>query len=460
MLGGVPLARDDNFSPNHSTKTNADGAVGDANTGFNVATGAFLSDDRSAMKLSSTTAWLDSNTLYEPADFLYSLCAFGGTATTECRATVPAPLGAAADVVSSFVMSGTTNDTLAGTHLVESYATSIKPGTLDPDGPYFLEYRNAAGNPVVPRFGVPVFEFQSHHDEDTGDSGTPADKVFSGAIPVPAAAQDATETIVFYKQTGPSTRVTLFSLEQDGEPPEIVEAPTTTGGGGGGDGARHDDARRARTRRSEGDGSRLLPGAQRRRELRAFYSGATNLVAGPRRRDLRPQPRDRRGRGRRRHRSTGRPARRSNPSISGDGRYVAFQSTSTDLVAGDTQRRDRRLRPRPAEGHDDARQRDTGAHRGRDSFFPDISDDGRYVAFHSRRFVRGRPTRTDVRRLPEGPAGRDESRASVGLERCGRGNGDSQSVDQRGRQHVAFESEASNLVTGDTNDRRTSSSGG
>ena len=211
MLGGVPLARDDNFSPNHTTKTNADGAVGDANTGFNVATGVFLSDDRSAMKLSSTTAWLDSNTLYEPADFQYSLCAFGGTATTECKATVPAPLGSAADVVSSFVMSGTTNDTLAGTHLVESYATSIQPGTLDPDGPYFLEYRNAAGNPVVPRFGVPVFELQSHHDEDTGDSGTPADRVFSGAIPFPPAAQSATERSSFYKETGPDARAALHA---------------------------------------------------------------------------------------------------------------------------------------------------------------------------------------------------------------------------------------------------------
>ena len=190
---------------------------------------------------------------------------------------------------------------------------------------------------MVPRFGVPVFELQSHHDEDTGDSGTPADKVFSGAIPFSTAAQNATATIVFYKQTGPSTRVTLFTLEQDGEAPDIVEAPTTTGGGTGvdvGTGTTILGGRRERMSRGTGAPSPALSADGQVR--RVPLVGATNLLDGHNGGsstssdletgdveavDVTLTETDGGGR---------------NPSISGDGRYVAFQSSSPDLVEGPT----------------------------------------------------------------------------------------------------------------------------
>ncbi len=345
MLGGVPDARDDNFSPSHSAKTPADGTVGDANTGFNVAAGTYLSDDRSAMKLSSATAWLDTNTLYEPADWLYSFCAFGGTATTECKASVPAPIGnAAAAPIESFVMSGTTADTAATTHVVESYAADMQPGPLDPDGPYFVEYQNAAGQVLnvggaTMRFGVPVFEFESHHDEDTSDSGNQAVKVFSGAIPFPGAAETLTSKIVFYKQGSPA-RVVLFSLDRSTTTPQIIGTPTTTGGGGGATLGSTELA-------SENDGAeceqraRTFPDISGNGRFVTFHSEATNLVTTDRGSDLRPEPRD----GALEQVDYGldgvpNNGTSANPSISDDGRYVAFESNGTNLVSGRHERRD------------------------------------------------------------------------------------------------------------------------
>ena len=47
----------------------------------------------------------------------------------------------------------------------------------------------------------------------------------------------------------------------------------------------------------------------------------------------------------------------SDPSISADGRFVAFVSESTNLVAGDTSGHRGRLRARPGAGHDETRER-------------------------------------------------------------------------------------------------------
>ncbi|MCG6982453.1 MAG: hypothetical protein LJE88_13705, partial [Deltaproteobacteria bacterium] len=74
----------------------------------------------------------------------------------------------------------------------------------------------------------------------------------------------------------------------------------------------------------------------------------------------------------------------NSPSISSDGRYVAFESFATDLVAGGTN----------GNGHIFVRDRQTdittivsvhsdGTEGDQDSSSPSISDDGRYVAFES-----------------------------------------------------------------------------
>ena len=142
----------------------------------------------------------------------------------------------------------------------------------------------------------------------------------------------------------------------------------------------------------------------------------------------------------------------SRPSISADGRFVAFESAATNLVAHDVGPwtdvfvRDRKLGATVMASLDSS-----GAQRGGDSHEPSISADGRYVAFTSPGAFD--PVDTNVlddvyvRDLSTGTT----TRASVG----GTGNeGDaasgSPSISSDGR-YVAFLSAATTLVAGDTN---------
>jgi len=140
-------------------------------------------------------------------------------------------------------------------------------------------------------------------------------------------------------------------------------------------------------------------------------------------------------------------------SISADGRYLAFRSTSSNLVAGDTNSaadiflRDRRLGTTQRVSLDSS-----GAEGNGDSEGAAISADGRYVSFYSAAtnlvpgdtngvadvFVRDLQTGTTVR-------------ASVGAGGA-EGNGDSYSasISADGRI-VGFFSFATDLVAGDTN---------
>ena len=143
-----------------------------------------------------------------------------------------------------------------------------------------------------------------------------------------------------------------------------------------------------------------------------------------------------------------------NPSISSDGRYIAFTSSATNLVAGD------------ANGQSDIFLHDTqnntttrvsvdsaGLEADAFSDSPSISSDGRYVAFTS-----------DATNLVAGDANgqRDiflhdtqnntTTRVSVvsgGAEAID-GDSNNPSISSDGR-YVAFSSDATNLVAGDTN---------
>jgi Tol biopolymer transport system component len=71
-------------------------------------------------------------------------------------------------------------------------------------------------------------------------------------------------------------------------------------------------------------------------------------------------------------------------SISGDGRYVAFDSDATNLVKGDANRRtDVFLRDRRRHTTVLVSENDAGFEGNNDSFFPTISSDGRMIAFES-----------------------------------------------------------------------------
>ncbi|WP_229068879.1 hypothetical protein [Actinoplanes sp. DH11] len=146
----------------------------------------------------------------------------------------------------------------------------------------------------------------------------------------------------------------------------------------------------------------------------------------------------------------------SRTSMSDDGRYVGFESQAPDLVASDTNGvPDAFVRDRQAATTERVSLTSGGAEANAESGSPSLSDDGRYVAFPSVAsnlvasdtngfvdvFVRDRQAATTERvSLTDGGA---------------EGNGDSDPAFISGDgQHVAFSSTADNLVTGDTNTAR------
>jgi Tol biopolymer transport system component len=181
------------------------------------------------------------------------------------------------------------------------------------------------------------------------------------------------------------------------------------------------------------------------------------------------------------------------PAISADGRYVAFASDATNLVVGDTNdRRDVFVHDRVTRTTTRVSVSSSGVQGDEESVQPSISGDGRYVAFLSFArlvpgydndwciFVHDRVERTTVR-LAQGdhPAisrdgrwvayrvGGPKHRIMVADRITGRafdvsvpvsgGTPDGECWDppaiSADGHTIAFESEATNLVAGDTNDR-------
>jgi Tol biopolymer transport system component len=154
------------------------------------------------------------------------------------------------------------------------------------------------------------------------------------------------------------------------------------------------------------------------------------------------------------------------PSISGDGRYVTFESDATNLVAGDTNAaNDIFMRDRQAGSTVRVSLGSGGAQGDGPSFQSAISSDGRHVAFFSEatNLVAGD---TNNSCDTDGDTQSDDNCPDVFLrdiqsavtERVsvnsagGEGNGlsDYPALSGDGR-YVAFFSEAANLVPGDTN---------
>ncbi len=141
------------------------------------------------------------------------------------------------------------------------------------------------------------------------------------------------------------------------------------------------------------------------------------------------------------------------PSISADGRFVAFFSLTTNLVAGDTNAStDIFVRDRQSGTTERVSVDSGGAQGNQDSAQPWISADGRFVAFHS-----------DASNLVAGDTNASydvfvHDRQSGTTERVSLATGGAQgdqdsydaSISADGR-YVAFMSRATNLVAGDTN---------
>ena len=140
-------------------------------------------------------------------------------------------------------------------------------------------------------------------------------------------------------------------------------------------------------------------------------------------------------------------------SISADGRYVAFDSAASNLVTGDTNGLwDVFVRDRTAGTTQRVNVSGSGSQGNDESGFPSISGDGRYVAFESYAtnlvsgdtndaldiFVRDRTASTTQRTSVSSAGSQGDDGSAVA------------SISADGRS-VAFMSAASNLVPGDTN---------
>ena len=141
------------------------------------------------------------------------------------------------------------------------------------------------------------------------------------------------------------------------------------------------------------------------------------------------------------------------PSISADGRYVAFDSDDWDLVWGDTNDSfDVFVNDRTTTVTTRVSVDDSGTQSNGDSFRPSISADGRYVAYYSEssNLVPGDANgSTDVFVYDRRSGATKRVSVAAGGQEA---SGDSVRPAINGNGHLAaFDSDATNLVPGDTN---------
>jgi Tol biopolymer transport system component len=141
------------------------------------------------------------------------------------------------------------------------------------------------------------------------------------------------------------------------------------------------------------------------------------------------------------------------PAISADGRYVAFSSLATNLVLEDSnQRPDVFVHDRQTEQTERVSIASDGTQGNQDSYWPALSADGRYVAFHSTasNLVADDTNDSEDVFVHDRQTGQTErvSISSDGTEANERSYQPAISADGR---YVAFYTLATNLVPGDTN---------
>src|ERR1700741_4516663 len=146
----------------------------------------------------------------------------------------------------------------------------------------------------------------------------------------------------------------------------------------------------------------------------------------------------------------------SNASMSADGRYVAFQSSATNLIANDTNGfYDVFVHDRQSGTTDRVSVGAAGAEGNLVSYFPAISADGRYVAFYSQasNLVPGDTWGAADTFVHDRQSGTTE-RVSVDSNELEQHGGSSSNfppaISADGR-YVAFVSSAGNLIASDTN---------
>ncbi len=226
-MGAVSDARNDGGY--HSIYANADYLAGDANRAYNVTTRSFLVDDHTVMDL--LAPWHNANTVLERDDYATILCRLGGPTTQSCTAAggVGSAVGVGAD--STFVLSGTTNGTAAGTHVTESYFATGAPRTeAIASSDYKLVFLN--GSTPLRTENVLVSFGETDHDGTGAQGGNVGVGVFSVARPF---ATDANRIELWKGAVGSGTL--LYSRTRNATAPQVTSVevgPPSDGEGGGG----------------------------------------------------------------------------------------------------------------------------------------------------------------------------------------------------------------------------------
>lgn len=142
------------------------------------------------------------------------------------------------------------------------------------------------------------------------------------------------------------------------------------------------------------------------------------------------------------------------PSISANGRYVTFHSHASNLVSGDTNGQiDCFVKDALAGTMTIVSTDSSGGGGNNGSFKPSISPDGRFVAFQSMadNLVLGDNNRSYDVFVKDTQTGTTERVSTDSSGGEGNGRSWNASISNNGN-HIAFESLASNLVSGDTNE--------
>jgi Tol biopolymer transport system component len=148
----------------------------------------------------------------------------------------------------------------------------------------------------------------------------------------------------------------------------------------------------------------------------------------------------------------------SDPSISADGRFVAFDSFASNLVPGDTNRESDIFVRDTLTNTTTGVSVDSAVNQGNTySYNPSISADGRFVAFISNIYnpfnIRVADRKEDTEIFVRDRLTNTTTRVSVdSAGNQGNGSFSDPSISADGR-FVAFSSDASNIVPGDTNNR-------
>lgn len=219
-MGVVPASRYDIYSPYHSPNVAADGTS--PNRAYNITQRSYLANNRTAMDFADGF-YNNVNAVLEPADYGFILCVLGGTQNTECgtaTGTVGTSTGVGANP--TFVMSGTTDGTTAGTTVVESYfAAGVARSTPDSTSVYRLLMRQSGT--VLQDFGVPVTFIQDLHNGAPSPVTPPMPtNTMVGLFSIAFPFNTATTRIEFWNGE-PGTGATLLYARDNNGP---LPAPT------------------------------------------------------------------------------------------------------------------------------------------------------------------------------------------------------------------------------------------